>query len=226
VGSRGELDPLSLREALTDLRLRTPRLELRLGSERELRELGELFRDGTYPEEMESVASAVFFDGVKQPEWTENFVAHHNSWLDASGPAGWRFNFLVFADGRVIASQGLQSRAAASVFTNSLMGRRYQGRGYGTEMRAAVLSLAFELLGARCAISDAWVGNTPSLAISRKLGYLSVGIEVHHPRGDPVEHEVMRLEASRFRSPVAVEIDGAEAFASWLKAPDGWADPS
>lgn len=224
--SRSGLDSLALREALTDLRLRTPRLELRLGSERELRELGELFRDGTYPDEMESVTNAVFFDGVKQPDWVENFVAHHNSWLDQSSPAAWRFNFLVFVDGNVIASQGLQSRSAGCIFTNSLMGRRYQGRGYGTEMRAGVLSLAFEVLGARCAISDAWVGNAPSLAISWKLGYLRVGTEIHHPRGDPVEHEVMRLEASRFRPPVAVEIDSAEAFARWVKAPDEWADPS
>jgi RimJ/RimL family protein N-acetyltransferase len=223
--SGGGRAPITLRAVLAHVRLRTPRLELRLGSEHELRELGELFRHGTYPDYMESVTSGLFFDGVKEANWVENFVAHHHSWLDESTPAEWYFNFLAFVGGKVIGSQGLQSRSGSSVFTNSLIGRRYQGRGYGTEMRAAVLSLAFAVLGARSAISDAWAGNEPSLAVSRKLGYLTVGTEVHHPRGEPVEHEVMRLEASRFRSPVAVEIDGAEAFANWTK-PDAWVGSS
>jgi RimJ/RimL family protein N-acetyltransferase len=130
--------PRQLRTTLRSLRLRTLRLELRLGSEAELRDLGELFRHGTYPEEMESVTSGLFFDGVKRPEWVDDFVAHHESWLDESTPVEWYFNFLVFTEAGVIGSQGLQSRPDSTVFTNSLIGRRYQRQGYGTEARAAV----------------------------------------------------------------------------------------
>lgn len=211
-----------LRATLQGLRLSTPRLELRLGSEAELRELGELFRDGTYPDEMESVTSGVFFEGVKRAEWVDDFVAHHESWLDESTPTEWYFNFLVFTDAGVIGSQGLQSRPDSTVFTNSLIGRRYQRQGYGTESRAAVLALAFEGLGAVRALSDAWIANHASLGVSRKLGYVDAGTELHHPRGDPVVHQILQLDAPRFRSPVPVAVEGADAFVAWVAPPGDW----
>jgi RimJ/RimL family protein N-acetyltransferase len=49
-------------------------------------------------------------------------------------------------------------------------GRRYQRQGAGTEMRAAVLFLAFDGLGALAAESGALEGNDASSRVSGKLG--------------------------------------------------------
>ena len=214
-----------IRVPLRCLRLRTPRLELRLGSLAELRALAELFREGTYPEEMRAVTSERFFEGVLQPDWPSDFVNHHQSWLDESTLREWYFNFLVFSGDGVIGSQGLQSRPGATVFTNSLIGRRFQRRGLGTEARAAVLTLAFDALGARRAISDAWTGNAASLSVSRKLSYIEAGTTLNYPHGRgsaPVVHQVMELQASRFHSPVPVQVEAAEALSKWIADPAEW----
>jgi RimJ/RimL family protein N-acetyltransferase len=164
----------------------------------------------------------LWFKGVKDPGWVDDFVAHHESWLRESTPVEWYFNLLVFTEAGVIGSQGLQSRPDATVFSNSLIGRRYQRQGYGTEARAAVLTLAFNALGAARAISDAWIANHASLRVSRKLGYVDAGTELRHPRDEPVVHQVMQLDAARFRSPVPVAVEGADALAAWIAPPGDW----
>jgi hypothetical protein len=61
----------------------------------------------------------------------------------------------VLSGGVVVGSQGIGGRDFAvlrEVHTGSWLGLRYQGQGIGTQMRAAVLHLAFEGLapGTRC----------------------------------------------------------------------------
>ena len=58
-----------------------------------------------------------------------------------------------------------------TVETGSWLGRAFQGQGIGTEMRAAVLALAFDGLGAEVASSGAMDGNAASRRVSEKLGY-------------------------------------------------------
>ena len=53
--------------------------------------------------------------------------------------------------------------------------RTGQGRGYGTEARAAVLDLAFGHLGALEALTEYTEGNHASERVSRKLGYVPTG---------------------------------------------------
>jgi RimJ/RimL family protein N-acetyltransferase len=50
-------------------------------------------------------------------------------------------------------------------------------------MRAAVLGLAFDHLGARTARSEAFLDNPTSLAVSRRLGYRDDGSRVVERRG-------------------------------------------
>ena len=71
--------------------------------------------------------------------------------------------------------------------TGSWLGRSFQGRGIGTEMRAAVLELAFRGLGAATAESGALEGNAASARVSEKLGYRHDGLERGRPtrRGCP-----------------------------------------
>src|SRR6185312_6461241 len=77
-------------------------------------------------------------------------------------------------DGDIVGVQDVQGERFAllkSVATGSWLGRRYQGKGIGTEMRAAILHLAFAGLGAEYASSGAFADNDASIAVSRRLGY-------------------------------------------------------
>jgi RimJ/RimL family protein N-acetyltransferase/predicted GNAT family acetyltransferase len=175
---------------LTRVRLHTPRLELRVATVKELRKLFRVAEAGIHD-------SAVMPFGVA---WTDDlnedaFLSYHRD----------RNEFVVFLDGEPIGVQTLEVRAD-HVVTGSWLGRAYQGQGLGTEMRAAVLTYAFEKLGAEVARSGAVAGNDQSLAVSRKLGYEIVGSHVISPRGAPVEHTDVELHRERFLSPVPVKM--------------------
>jgi RimJ/RimL family protein N-acetyltransferase len=92
--------------------------------------------------------------------------------------------------------QGIGGRdfaALREVSTGSWVGRAYQRQGIGTQMRAAVLQLAFGGLGARWAVSTAFEDNPASLGVSRKLGYRDDGVEWHLVRGRPAVARRLRL---------------------------------
>lgn len=80
------------------------------------------------------------------------------------------------------------------VGTGSWLGRQYQGQGIGTAIRAAVLALAFDRLGAQFATSAAYPHNAASLAVSRKLGYVRDGRDRHLNRGQPADLIRLRLD--------------------------------
>jgi len=96
------------------------------------------------------------------------------------------------------------------VSTGSWLGARFQGRGYGTEMRAAVLELAVRGLCGELATSGAIDGNDASRRVSEKLGYRNVGRSEVAPRGFPVGHTDFEVGREDWQSPVPVEIEGLE----------------
>jgi RimJ/RimL family protein N-acetyltransferase/predicted GNAT family acetyltransferase len=186
---------------LARLRLRTPRLELRVPTRAEARRLF-------------AVAEAGIHDADVMPfeiPWTDqldevDFVAYST----ASTPDSIRFT--VFLDGAPVGVQGLDFHSGW-VTTGSWLGVDHQGRGLGTEMRAAVLTYAFGVRGAKVARSGAIEGNPQSLGVSRKLGYDVVGAHVVSPRGEPLEHTDVELRRERFQSPVRVSVDGVRPLA-------------
>jgi RimJ/RimL family protein N-acetyltransferase len=193
---------------LTRLRLRTPRLELRVANVTELRAL---YR----------VAEAGIHDPAEMPfgvAWTDDlneapFVAHHLDGLAQSRPEHWNVILVAFCDGQPVGAQSVRGERFAerrTVDTGSWLGRGHQGQGLGTEMRAAVLALAFDELGAERATSGAIQRNPQSLGVSRKLGYVETGAHLVRPRGAPVEHVDLELTADRFEAPVPVEITGLD----------------
>jgi RimJ/RimL family protein N-acetyltransferase len=186
---------------LTRLRLRTPRLELRLATRAEARRLFRVAEAGIHaPDEMPF-----------EIPWTDDldehdFVAH------VTGSTADSIRFTAFLDGAPIGVQGLEVEPG-SVSTGSWLGAAHQSRGLGTEMRAAVLTYAFEHRGAEVARSGAIQGNPQSLGVSRKLGYEVVGSHVVSPRGEALEHTDVELARERFRSPVPVSVDGVRPLA-------------
>jgi RimJ/RimL family protein N-acetyltransferase len=197
-------------ETLRALRLRTPRLELRLATDDELRALARVAALGIHdPAEMPF--EVAWTDNTGSASFEDDFLAFHGERLASVTPTHWRLELITFLDGEPIGSQGVGADdflAAREVFTGSWLGSAWQGQGIGTEQRGAVLTLAFDGLGARAAVSAAWDQNHSSLGVSRKLGYVATGTRMAYPRGEPMPHTVQRLDAAAFRSPVAVEIEG------------------
>ncbi|MFC7326171.1 GNAT family N-acetyltransferase [Marinactinospora rubrisoli] len=194
-----------------DLRVRTPRLELRLPVLTELDALAELAADGVHDPAV--MPFTVPWTDAGPEEVARSVMQYHWRTLGASTPADWVLPLGVFLDGEIVGTQELSARHFAvlrEVHTGSWLGRRYQGRGIGTEMRAAVLHLAFAGLGAETARSAAMSDNTVSLAVSRKLGYRPDGTALLAPRGRPaVEQRLVlsRADWSAQRS-VPVEVEG------------------
>jgi RimJ/RimL family protein N-acetyltransferase len=193
------------------LRLRTPRLELRLGTREELLELGRLAERGVHrPGEMPFAVP--WTDRIGAPGFRDEFVAFHEQALAGWSRDGWTLNLIAFHDGAPIGSQTIGARRFAVerlVTTGSWLGLVHQGRGLGTEMRAAVLELAFGCLGAVAAVSG-WLesGAGQSAGVSAKLGYRETGTHVESPRGEPVVHHDVRLERAEWRCPIEVEMEG------------------
>jgi RimJ/RimL family protein N-acetyltransferase len=198
--------------ALYGLRLATPKLELRLGTHAELLELGRLAERGVHPPE-EMPFSIAWTDGVGTPGFLDGFVAFHEDSLASWAPEKWSLNLLVWAGGTLVGTQGVGAErfaAERSVATGSWLGMAHQRRGIGTEMRAAVLELAFRGLDAETAIS-AWLeGNEASRRVSEKLGYRVAGVRTESPRGEPVVAHQVELRRARWRCPVPVQIEGLE----------------
>jgi RimJ/RimL family protein N-acetyltransferase len=207
------------------LRLRTPRLELRLGDEDEVRALGELAERGVHPPH-EMPFSIPWTDEIGDPSFVDGFVEYHRGQLASWSPEDWHLPLLVWCDGELVGEQSVFAKAFArrrEVSTGSWLGMPFQRRGIGTDMRAAVLELAFSHLDARAATS-AWLeGNDASRRVSEKLGYAPAGTRTESPRGVELTAHDVRLERAHWRSPVRVVVTGLEPACPLLGAAQ---DPS
>ncbi len=197
---------------LYELRVRTPRLELRLGTHEELVELGRLAERGTHaPEEMPFAVA--WTDRIGEPDFLDGFVEYHESHLRDWSPEHWELGLLVWERGTLAGTQGIFAKSFAKtrhVGTGSWLGREFQGRGIGTEMRAAVLELAFLGLGAAETESDWLAGNEASRRVSEKLGYVELGVGSLSPRGIPVPAHDVRITREAWVCPMEVAIEGLE----------------
>ncbi|WP_037604419.1 GNAT family N-acetyltransferase [Streptacidiphilus rugosus] len=192
---------------LLGLRVTTPRLELRLPDDDELAELAELAAGGVH--EPDRMPFLVPWTDLPPAERARSVVQHH--WLCRGNwtPDDWALNLAVFVDGRVAGLQTVAGRRFAvlrEIDTGSWLGRRFQGQGIGTEMRAAVLHLGFAGLGAVQATSGALEDNASSFAVSQKHGYEPDGVSRHVVRGVPVTSRRLRLTRERWKARAQVEV--------------------
>jgi RimJ/RimL family protein N-acetyltransferase len=151
-------------------------------------------------------------EGVRGPGWPESFTRYHLELREHWLPEKWWLELGVWTrDGTARGAVGFHSEdfaATRTVSTASWLGTPHQRHGFGTEMRTAVLALAFEGLGARLAESSAFDWNAGSRRVSEKLGYTATGTDVS---GDRTECKY-ELTAERWKAlPRAhVEILGLE----------------
>lgn len=166
----------------------TPVLSLRGASDEFLAELAPVVRAG------EAVAEPAPFDDPMSLYEPDPEVRFHR-WLQGvwrgRGSASadlWRLSFVVVHDGRAVGMQDLVGQRFdifRSVTSFSWLARSAQGRGLGREMRAAVLHLAFEGLGADRAESEAFTDNAGSNRISQSTGYVANGTSWATRQGSP-----------------------------------------
>ncbi|MEV4877254.1 GNAT family N-acetyltransferase [Streptomyces cyaneofuscatus] len=199
---------------LHGLRIRTPRLELRLPDEALLDELASVGAGGVHdPDRMPFIVP--WTDG--EPDEVGRATYQHVLGTIAGWTArDWHLSLAVLHDGTVVGRQDVMGRefgVRREVMTGSWLGLPHQGQGIGTEMRAAALHLAFDGLGARYAVSDARTDNAGSLGVSRRLGYEPDGLQIEVIRGEAVTLQRLRLDRAgweKHRS-VDVTVEGLDA---------------
>ncbi|GAA3241614.1 GNAT family N-acetyltransferase [Nonomuraea helvata] len=179
---------------LTELSITTPRLVLRFPSLADLDELGDRAAEGIHEEGF--MPFFVPWSETDPAERARNAIQYQFRTWGAFTAADWSVEFAVVFEGQVVGVQGIMAKdfpVTREVKTGSWLGRRFHGRGIGTEMRRAVLHLAFAGLGARHAATEAFEDNHPSLAVTRKLGYQDDGIFMHSRKSEPVATRRFRM---------------------------------
>jgi RimJ/RimL family protein N-acetyltransferase len=196
-----------------DLRVRTPRIELRYPDDELLFELA-------------AVAARGVHDPARMPfnePWTRNepdvvqVRALQHWWGQRANLTAedWNITFAVIENGQSIGCQAIFSKdfvVRRSFETGSWLGLEFQGRGVGTEMRAAVLHFGFDGLGAEIAETGAFLDNPESQAVTRNLGYEPNGTFVRVREGEAAEMRLFRLTRSRWLNSRRddIHIDGHE----------------
>lgn len=170
---------------LFGLRVRTPRVELRYPSDDEVAEIASRsVTDGIH--DRAYMPFGFEWTDVPPPLQQRNSIQYH--W---GLRAGWRVdlwdcNMAVLVDGRIVGAQSAGAsnfRALRAATTGSFLFQPEQGRGIGTEMRAAMLHLLFDGLGAEQALTAAWADNERSRGVTRRLGYEQIGTRRMVSRG-------------------------------------------
>lgn len=207
--------PLGLHDLwpLYRLRLTTGDLELRYPTEAELPAFADIIERGIHPPDEMPFGIA----------WTDVPAARRNIdsyqwWMGSRGrwaSADWTLTLGVWEGGRAAGFQDLRAHefpVYRTVATGSWIGREFQGRGIGKLMRQAVLSLAFDHLGAQVAETEAFIDNPASNRVSLGVGYEPNGYGQLAPRGAPRATQRFRLtlEGWRARPRPEVMVEGLE----------------
>ncbi|WP_084962102.1 GNAT family N-acetyltransferase [Thermoactinospora rubra] len=196
---------------LFSLRITTPRLELRFPTLEDLDDLAERAAEGVHDEGVMPFLMP-WTDTTPDKRALSTIRYHFGKWAEIT-PEKWTCPFVVIGDGQVAGTQEVWATDFAvtrEVATGSWLGRRFQGQGIGTEMRAAVLQFAFEGLGADHAVSGAFEDNHASLAVSRKLGYRDDGVELYNRQGRRATSRRLRLAREDWTPRPDIEIHGLE----------------
>ncbi|MFI6085373.1 GNAT family N-acetyltransferase [Streptomyces sp. NPDC051217] len=198
---------------LYGLRITTPRLELRLPDLDELSDLAAVAAAGVHDED--TMPFSVAWTDASPEERGRATFQHVLGTVAAWTPGAWTLSLAVRREGEVVGRQDLGADDFAvtrEALTGSWLGLTHQGRGIGTEMRAAALHLAFEGLGARYVTSAAMTDNARSLRVSEKLGYRPDGLTVVSVGGEARPQQRLRLDRAGWEAhrTVPVELHGLE----------------
>lgn len=211
---------MTSRDALTrhwpifGLRLASPRLILQPVCDDDLAEIVDLVLSGIHdPAGMPFLTP---WTDAPRDELIRNTLQFFWRSRAASEPENWSVSFAVRSRGALLGIQELAAEYFAvtrTVNTGSWLGRAHQGRGFGTEMRCAVVDFAFDHLKASRAESAAFSDNPASHEVSRKLGYALNGDRVvqRRPGEAAVDQRLLLTPATFIRPSWAVQVAGLDA---------------
>ena len=96
--------------------------------------------------------------------------------------------------------------------------RELLAAGYGTEARTAALSLAFDHLGARSALTEVFPDNLASQGVSRRLGYQPDGVSWDARGDEALRSDRLRLTRERWAAGghSGVRVEGLDACRDWF----------
>lgn len=184
---------------LYGLTIVTSRLELHLPREAELTRLAELAGRGVHRAD-ERPFLTPWTDGSAEDRARSVLQGHWCDLAEWSVPA-WQLGLGVFHGGDPLGMVSLRARdfpTVREVATSSWLGIEHQGKGYGTEARVGLLTLAFEHLGANAARTEVFQDNHASQAVSRKLGYEPDGISVDARGSEALVSDRLRLTRQKW----------------------------
>ncbi len=188
----------------------TPRLELRLPREEELAALAHLAGKGVHRAD-ERPFLTPWTDGGPEDR-VRSVLQGHWSQLAGWSVAAWQLGLGVFHHGQPLGVVTLRARdflVVREVTTSSWLGIEHQAKGYGTEARVGLLTLAFDHLDARAARTEVFQDNHASQGVSRKLGYEHDGVSVDARDDEALVSDRLRLTRQKWtqqnRHPVTVD---------------------
>lgn len=215
MGGGGELESLWL---LFGIRLRCAHVELRPAREHDLAQLAAIF-----PDDAEHDPNVPMLDGLSLPNNRKRLVLQ-GYWgaLGSWSVDSWCLNFVVSVDGRTVGVQSLEADHFPElrvVDSGSWLAADSRRQGVGRAMRAAVLALAFDHLGAAAAVSSAREDNLASLGVSRSLGYRDNGVSASRAPTGPCTLRHMRLRREDWQASgrgATVEVHGVSRCGPWF----------
>lgn len=192
---------------LFDVRITTPRLQLRLPTEELCDQLIDTILAGVH--DPDRMPFAVPWTRAPREELPFNTLSHIWQRLASFRQDDWALPLAAVIDGTAVGMQALSAKdfpITRQVESGSWLGLDYQGKGYGTEMRAAALHFAFSELGAQVATSASFPDNPASIAVSRRLGYQDDGVDRLAREGAMAEMRRFRLTRDDWRRHRAVDV--------------------
>jgi RimJ/RimL family protein N-acetyltransferase len=161
---------------LNDLVVSTPRLSLHYLDDELGAQIAELAAGGIH--DPSTMPFSEPWTDVPPPELQRNSLRYFWRCRTETTVENWHVNLAVRERGNVVGVctvHGEHFPSTRTATTGSWLGRRYQGRGIGREMRQAALHLIFAGLDGERATTRAWHDNVASLRVTGSLPYTQDG---------------------------------------------------
>ena len=181
---------------LFDVRITTPRLEIRYVEVELAAELATLAAGGIHDPKFMPFTDP--WTDTKSPDLERSALRYYWRSRVETTPSKWTLNFAVVIEGTIAGTTGLTAHdfpILRQFETGSWLGRAFQGQGIGKEMRRASLHLGFAGLLGEWATTAAFDNNESSMGVTRSLGYTPTGHRRLLQRDTP--GRMMTFEMSR-----------------------------
>ena len=197
---------------LFDLEARTPVLTLRYVDDELSLRLVELALKGIHDPSW--MPFGYPWTDVPSPRFERESMQFHWRCRAETTVESWRLPFAVLVDDTVVGASDLSADnfgVLHQFLTGSWLGREFQGKGLGKELRLATLTLGFDVFGANFAITAAYSDNGPSLGVTQSLGYTETGrrrLVRRDVAGEQIEFQMDRAHFDTIRRDDIVTVGG------------------